>query len=271
MGIKNLLSRTAKKKPKQPAADAAAADAPDKLAAGANGLAGFAAGADASGERAAEAAVPDALDECAALARFISASDEPEGDTAKMAIIDYKTGEPLPEHWPWFQKLTGGRTRSEGKESPRIHNDHPPGKDDIPAELRVSSYASDDGAIIYVAYAIFPAHPRDRCVLTLAHGATRSFLLNSPRAAEAIAGSEGREIGSLRFYHLWIEGGVSRAQPGSVRFYEVILARDDTDARRIFVDRNVRANCPGYVMEAFKGHVKGSRPQPDSESALNDF
>lgn len=253
MGIKKLLTRT--KKQKQSAVGTA------------------------------EAAAIGADSEPAVLAGCMAMSGEPEEETKsgtpadafpvsgartpRMVIIDPKTGEPLPDHREWFQKLTGNG-RWPKKEEPRsARSGLPREKDYIPAELKVRSYESDDGAGVYVAYAIFHGN---RCVVTLAHGASRSFILNCPRAAEAIAGQEGREIGSLRFYHLWIERDGSRAgpdNPGSVRFVEVLLAR--SDAKRVFVDRNVRANCPGYVMEAFKGHVKGAVLQPDSESALDDF
>jgi hypothetical protein len=253
LGIKKLLTRA--KKPKHPEAGA-----PETMAVGADSEPAALAGLIAmSGGPEEESGMPvDALP--------VSGARMP-----RKVIIDPKTGEPLPDHWEWFQKLTGdGRWPKAGElcsvRSARYG--HPREKDDMPAELKVSSYASDDGTSIYVAYAIFHGN---RCVVTLAHGASRSFVLNCPRAAEAISGSEGREIGSLRFYHLWIEGGASRAKPGSVRFQEVVLSRDDADAKRVFVDRNVRANCPGYVAEVFKGHMKGAVPQPDSESALDDF
>lgn len=232
-----------------------AADAPEAAAA----LAG------APGDPPEEAAPPDAPDVVAALLPFMRSKFS--GPAEKVAPDDIPAVLSR-DHRKWLRELTGGKPLFKGKEPPRTHSGLPREKDDIPAKFKLAEYMEGDTRI-GVVYAVFHGN---RCVVALAHRAGASIVLNCPRAAEAIAGSEGRKIGSLRFYHLWVEGGLGQSKagnPGSMRFEEMLLVCDD--AERVYVKSIVPADCPGYVAELFKDYAKYGNPQSVSESASKDF
>jgi hypothetical protein len=221
--------------------------------------------AGAPGDASEETAPPDAPDAVAALLPFISGAFS--GPAAKLAPDDIPAALSR-NHREWFRGLTGGKPLFKGKEPPRTHSGLPREKDDIPAKFKLAEYMEGDTRISMV-YAVFHGN---RCVVTLAHRAGASIVLNCPRAAEAIAGREDRKIGSLRFYHLWVEGGLGPAKagnPGGMRFEEMILACDD--AERVYVKSIIPADCPGYVVELFKDYAKYGSPQSVSESASKDF